>query len=114
MASLARYREARAQEFMRALQCFMYEFWDLETYQLETVVPDKAAVEGLIGGWCVMLPEDSRICHIRWCAPPACSCWSLCTFLCLMACSSFHRPQPEPPMCSVCMTGLDTPAVDVS
>ena len=50
---------------MRAVQCFMYEFWDLETKQLDTLVADKEATEGLIGGWCVLLPEDSRICHVR-------------------------------------------------
>ena len=50
---------------MRALQCFMYEFWDLETKDIERVVLDKAATEGLIGGWCVLMMEDSRICHLR-------------------------------------------------
>lgn len=53
------------QEFMRALQCFMYEFWDLETKPLDRLIADKGATEGLIGGWCVLLPESSRICHIR-------------------------------------------------
>ena len=52
---------------MRALQCFMYEFWDLETKPIEDVVPDKAATEGLIGGWCVLMPQASRICHLRRC-----------------------------------------------
>jgi len=55
------------QEFMRALQCFMYEFWDLETRPLDKLIADKEATEGLIGGWCVLLPERSRICHIRRC-----------------------------------------------
>ncbi len=53
------------QEFMRALQCFVYEFWDLETKPLDRLIADKGATEGLIGGWCVLLPENSRICHIR-------------------------------------------------
>ena len=50
---------------MRALQCFVYEFWDLETKPLDRLIADKGATEGLIGGWCVLLPENSRICHIR-------------------------------------------------
>ncbi|BDA49809.1 hypothetical protein COCOBI_14-4290 [Coccomyxa sp. Obi] len=57
--------DSMMQEFMRALQCFMYEFWDLETKQLDRLIADKGATEGLIGGWCVLLPEKSRICHIR-------------------------------------------------
>ncbi|EIE18670.1 hypothetical protein COCSUDRAFT_45154 [Coccomyxa subellipsoidea C-169] len=57
--------DSMMQEFMRALQCFMYEFWDLETKPLDTLIADKGATEGLIGGWCVLLPEQSRICHVR-------------------------------------------------
>ena len=61
------------QEFMRALQCFMYEFWDLETRTLEEVVADREATEGLLGGWCVLMPEAARICHVRRCCPrPPC------------------------------------------
>ena len=51
---------------MRALQCFMFEFWDLETRELKDVVAaSPSTMEGLLGGWCVLMPEDSRICHIR-------------------------------------------------
>ena len=55
------------QEFMRAFQCFMYEFWDLQTRELQDMLTDEKAKEKLIGGWCVLLPEATRICHIRRC-----------------------------------------------
>lgn len=55
---------------MRAVQCFTYEFWDLDTKPLDTMVPEKDVMENLIGGWCVLLPEQTRICHVRWCASP--------------------------------------------
>ena len=57
----------RAQEFMRALQCFLMEFWDMSTRGLEAYLP-PVALGGLQGGWCVELPQRTRICHLRWCA----------------------------------------------
>ena len=54
-----------AQEFMRAFQCFMYEFWDLETRELKDVLMDEDVKSHLMGGWCVLMPEDTRICHVR-------------------------------------------------
>ncbi len=56
---------ATAQEFMRAFQCFMYEFWDLETKELKDLLTDEVVKSKLIGGWCVIMPEDTRICHVR-------------------------------------------------
>ena len=70
---------------MRALQCFMFEFWDLETRAIEDQVADKASTEGLLGGWCVLMPEDSRICHLRRYA--ACSVRSVSGRPC-MSCAS--------------------------
>ena len=52
---------------MRALQCFLMEFWDMSTRGLEAYLP-QAALDGLKGGWCVELPQHTRICHLRWCA----------------------------------------------
>ena len=52
---------------MRALQCFLMEFWDLSTRGLEAYLP-QAALDGLQGGWCVEMPQRTRICHLRWCA----------------------------------------------
>lgn len=52
---------------MRALQCFLMEFWDMSTRRLEAYLP-QAALSGLQGGWCVELPQRTRICHLRWCA----------------------------------------------
>ena len=50
---------------MRAFQCFMYEFWDLETRELKDLLTDEDVRSKLIGGWCVLMPEDTRICHVR-------------------------------------------------
>ena len=50
---------------MRAFQCFMYEFWDLETKELKDLLTDEDVKSKLIGGWCVIMPEDTRICHVR-------------------------------------------------
>ena len=50
---------------MRAFQCFMYEFWDLETRELKDLLVDEEVREMLIGGWCVLMPENTRICHVR-------------------------------------------------
>ena len=52
---------------MRAFQCFMYEFWDLQTRELQDMLTDEKAKEALMGGWCVLLPEATRICHVRRC-----------------------------------------------
>ena len=53
------------QEFMRAFQCFMYEFWDLEVRELSDLLTDKEVKSKLMGGWCVIMPENTRICHVR-------------------------------------------------
>ena len=62
---------------MRALQCFLMEFWDMSTRGLEAYLPE-AALGGLQGGWCVELPQRTRICHLRWCA-----CQRVCLVHCL-------------------------------
>ena len=50
------------------MQCFFVEFLpaDLENVPLEALTPDRAILERLEGGWCVKLPEDTRMCHLRW------------------------------------------------
>ena len=50
---------------MRAFQCFMYEFWDLETRELQDYLTDEIVKSKLMGGWCVLMPQDTRICHVR-------------------------------------------------
>ena len=50
---------------MRGLQCFFYEFWDLETHPLSDLTSDASTVDALMGGWCILMPESTRICHLR-------------------------------------------------
>ena len=50
---------------MKAAQCFYMEFWDLDMRGLESLTPDRGVIEKLHGGWCVELPEDTKICHLR-------------------------------------------------
>ena len=56
---------AHAQEMMKAAQCFYMEFWDLDTRGLEALTPERSVIEKLHGGWCVLMPEDTKICHLR-------------------------------------------------
>ena len=65
---------------MRAFQCFMYEFWDLQTRELQDMLTDEKVKEKLMGGWCVLLPEATRICHVRRCDPHPCI--SVCSVPC--------------------------------
>ena len=57
------------QDFMKAAQCFMYEFFDLGWWALdETGATPGPKQDGFV--WhtdpgCVLLPEDTRICFIR-------------------------------------------------
>ena len=37
------FEKQAVQELMRALQCFFYEFWDLDTRALSTLVPNVSA-----------------------------------------------------------------------
>jgi hypothetical protein len=53
-----------AQEYMRAMQCFVYEWWDMDIKHLDKYFPE-ATLEGLLGGWCVELPEGTKVCHLR-------------------------------------------------
>lgn len=53
------------QEMMKAAQCFYMEFWDLDTRGLESLTPERSVIEKLHGGWCVVMPEDTKICHLR-------------------------------------------------
>ncbi len=53
-----------AQEYMRAMQCFVYEWWDMDIKHMDKYFPEET-LEGLLGGWCVELPEGTKICHLR-------------------------------------------------
>ncbi|KAK9832530.1 hypothetical protein WJX81_006130 [Elliptochloris bilobata] len=52
------------QEYMRAMQCFVYEWWDMDIKHMDRYFP-QATLEGLLGGWCVEMPESTKICHLR-------------------------------------------------
>lgn len=36
---------------MRAMQCFVYEWWDMDIKHMDHYL-GEAALEGLLGGWC--------------------------------------------------------------
>ncbi|KAK9841328.1 hypothetical protein WJX74_003987 [Apatococcus lobatus] len=68
--------DATMREFMQALQCFFLEFWDMDTKSLESLVPvPQPAADGpdrqqllqqlSTGGWCVQLPQATRICYVQ-------------------------------------------------
>eukprot|EP00884_Botryococcus_braunii_P023107 jgi/Botrbrau1/9480/Bobra.0252s0098.2 len=58
--------DSMQQEFMRGVQCFFYEFWDLQTRTQDVSFGGGPAVIGrTLGGWCVEMPESTRICHLR-------------------------------------------------
>ena len=44
-------RARAAQEYMRAMQCFVYEWWDMDIKHMDHYL-DETALEGLLGGWC--------------------------------------------------------------
>lgn len=58
-----------SQEFMRGLQCFMMEFWDMTVHDIRGEYMAGAefdeARDKVLGGWCVHLPEGTRLCHVR-------------------------------------------------
>ena len=58
-----------SQEFMRGLQCFMMEFWDMSVHDIRGEYLEAPELEDMRervpGGWCVVLPEGSRLCHLR-------------------------------------------------
>jgi hypothetical protein len=58
-----------SQEFMRGLQCFMMEFWDMTVHDIRGEVLEGPELEDMrervLGGWCVFLPEGTRLCHLR-------------------------------------------------
>ena len=58
-----------SQEFMRAFQCFMMEFWDMTVHDIRGEILDGPELDDMrdrvLGGWCVYLPENTRLCHLR-------------------------------------------------
>ena len=58
--------DSLSQEFMKAFQCFMYEFWDLDMVDLKHRVVEADFVRDKVRlGWCAHLLEGARICHHR-------------------------------------------------
>ncbi|KAK9821033.1 hypothetical protein WJX74_003942 [Apatococcus lobatus] len=57
--------DSMTQAAMRAMMAFFIEFWDLGERWLETLTDDRWALDPLHGGWCIELPEGTRICHLR-------------------------------------------------
>ena len=58
--------DSLSQEFMKAFQCFMYEFWDLDMVDLKHRVVENDFVRDKVRlGWCANLINGARICHHR-------------------------------------------------
>lgn len=57
--------EVSVQELQRALQCFFYEFWELETHELFELDEHSVTTKPLPAGWCVFMSRRTRICHVR-------------------------------------------------
>ena len=58
--------DSLSQEFMKAFQCFMYEFWDLDMVDLKHRVVESDFVRDKVRlGWCANLMNGARICHHR-------------------------------------------------
>ena len=61
------------QNMMKALQCFFIEFWDLTVHEqpwmntTRSKMDPSAAPEAPMSnaGWCVNMPSNTRLCHIR-------------------------------------------------
>lgn len=53
------------QQMTKAAICFMYEFWDLEIKSLDNITKAAGLYQDFLGEFCIEMPEDSRICHLR-------------------------------------------------
>ena len=57
--------DSMMQQLTKAAICFMYEFWDLEIKPLDNITKAGGLYQDYLGEFCIEMPEDSRICHIR-------------------------------------------------
>ncbi|CAL5221674.1 g3905 [Coccomyxa viridis] len=60
--------DSMMQEFMKAIMCFMVEFWDIERRPQPPIKPHSEPYidfEWPLQGWCIDLPQNSRICLLR-------------------------------------------------
>ena len=67
------------QEFMKAIMCFMVEFWDVERQPQPPIRPHSEPYidfDWPLQGWCIDLPQVSTTAHLI-----TCSHLSLCTAL---------------------------------
>ena len=64
--------DSQALDFMKALFCFLVEFWDVGTgyRELAEEAPNLAPLlRQLRMSQCVVLPHRTRICYLRWVRP---------------------------------------------
>ncbi|CAL8468940.1 g8481 [Coccomyxa elongata] len=60
--------DSMMQEFMKAMMCFMVEFWDVDRQPQPPIQPHSEPYidfEWPLQGWCIQLPQDARICLLR-------------------------------------------------
>ena len=53
------------QQMSKAAICFMYEFWDLNVMPLDNITKAAGLYQDYLGEFCIEMPENSRICHLR-------------------------------------------------
>lgn len=57
--------DSMMQQMSKAAICFMYEFWDLKIKPLDNTTRAAGLYQDYLGEFCIEMPEDSRICHLR-------------------------------------------------
>ena len=57
--------DSMMQQISKAAICFMYEFWDLELRPLDNTTKAAGLYQDHLGEFCIEMPEDTRICHLR-------------------------------------------------
>ena len=57
--------DSMMQQMTKAAICFMYEFWDLEIKSLDNVTKAAGLYQDYLGEFCIEMPEETRICHLR-------------------------------------------------
>ena len=57
--------DSMMQQMSKAAICFMYEFWDLNIKPLDNTTKAAGLYQEYLGEFCIEMPEESRICHLR-------------------------------------------------
>ena len=57
--------DSMMQQTTKAAMCFMYEFWDLNVTRLDNMTKAAGLYQPYLNEFCIEMPEESRICHLR-------------------------------------------------